>query len=145
MESHLATHNFPAPVTIQVRIFEDIDKKCHLVKFERIGGDTLDGFLFAKKKKFISILRRSTRKWFNLLHAIVNHVTNLPIILCMVASCQQWMVCWCTHFGSIDYDSNLVNKIVQTLSQILNVTGSFGVTALIGLASNKNNEKDHMI
>jgi len=41
MESHLATHNFPAPVTIQVRIFEDKEKKCYLVKFERIGGDTL--------------------------------------------------------------------------------------------------------
>jgi len=41
MESHLATHNFPAPVTIQVRIFEDSEKKCYLVKFERIGGDTL--------------------------------------------------------------------------------------------------------
>jgi serine/threonine protein kinase len=41
MEAHLATHNFPAPVTIQVRIFEDIQKKCFLVKFERIGGDTL--------------------------------------------------------------------------------------------------------
>eukprot|EP00484_Ammonia_sp_Unknown_P024796 CAMPEP_0197034770 /NCGR_PEP_ID=MMETSP1384-20130603/12755_1 /TAXON_ID=29189 /ORGANISM="Ammonia sp." /LENGTH=674 /DNA_ID=CAMNT_0042464725 /DNA_START=60 /DNA_END=2084 /DNA_ORIENTATION=- len=41
MEAHLATHNFPAPVTIQVRIFEDVDKACFLVKFERIGGDTL--------------------------------------------------------------------------------------------------------
>eukprot|EP00488_Nonionellina_sp_1-RS-2012_P001129 TRINITY_DN178_c0_g1_i1.p1 TRINITY_DN178_c0_g1~~TRINITY_DN178_c0_g1_i1.p1 ORF type:complete len:154 (-),score=38.56 TRINITY_DN178_c0_g1_i1:252-713(-) len=41
MEAHLATHNFPAPVTIQVRIFEDIQKECYLVKFERIGGDTL--------------------------------------------------------------------------------------------------------
>ena len=41
MEAHLATHNFPAPVTIQVRIFEDMDKHCFLVKFERIGGDTL--------------------------------------------------------------------------------------------------------
>jgi len=41
MEAHLATHNFPAPVTIQVRIFEDTDKECFLVKFERIGGDTL--------------------------------------------------------------------------------------------------------
>jgi len=41
MEAHLATHNFPAPVTIQVRIFEDVEKKCYLTKFERIGGDTL--------------------------------------------------------------------------------------------------------
>ena len=41
MEAHLATHNFPAPVTIQVRIFEDVDKNCYLTKFERIGGDTL--------------------------------------------------------------------------------------------------------
>ena len=41
MEAHLATHNFPAPVTIQVRIFEDTDQQCYLVKFERIGGDTL--------------------------------------------------------------------------------------------------------
>mmetsp|Transcript_53188 Transcript_53188/g.88170 ORF Transcript_53188/g.88170 Transcript_53188/m.88170 type:complete len:642 (+) Transcript_53188:151-2076(+) len=41
MEAHLATHNFPAPVTIQVRIFEDTQQHCYLVKFERIGGDTL--------------------------------------------------------------------------------------------------------
>merc|ERR1712157_463781 len=41
MEAHLATHNFPAPVTIQVRIFQDNEKECYLVKFERIGGDTL--------------------------------------------------------------------------------------------------------
>jgi len=41
LEAHLATHNFPAPVTVQVRIFEDCVRECFLVKFERIGGDTL--------------------------------------------------------------------------------------------------------
>jgi len=53
MGAHLATHNFPAPVTIQVRIFEDTARECFLVKFERLGGDTLH---------FGRVLRQLVRK-----------------------------------------------------------------------------------
>jgi len=53
MGAHLATHNFPAPVTIQVRIFEDEERGCFLVKFERLGGDTLH---------FGRVLRQLVRK-----------------------------------------------------------------------------------
>lgn len=41
LEAHLATHNFPAPVTIQVRIFMHAEYNCYLVKFERVSGNAL--------------------------------------------------------------------------------------------------------
>eukprot|EP01083_Nonionella_stella_P181773 652216_1 len=41
METQLTALNFGAPVTIQIRILEDAEKKCYLVKFGRICGDTL--------------------------------------------------------------------------------------------------------
>jgi len=53
LEANLATHNFPAPVTIGVRMYYYQKYSCHLVKFERIGGDTLH---------FARVLRKLVQK-----------------------------------------------------------------------------------
>jgi len=53
IDAKLATHNFPVPICISVRMFYAEKNHCNVVRFNRISGDTL---------QFAYILRKLTQE-----------------------------------------------------------------------------------